>query len=62
MENTSGQPIFSVSGYGEGRPVVGHAHAEPTNDPVNRRIDIRFIMSPPSLTEAQRSIVEAGAR
>jgi flagellar motor protein MotB len=62
MENTSGQPIFSVSGYGEGRPVVGHAHTEPTNDPVNRRIDIRFIMSPPSLTEAQRSIVEAGAR
>ncbi|QJR82162.1 OmpA family protein [Alteromonas pelagimontana] len=61
MENASGQPIFSVSGYGEGRPVEGHAHDVPTNDPVNRRIDIRFTMAPPTLTDAQRSIVEAGA-
>ena len=61
LQNVSGQPIFSVSGYGEGRPVEGHAHEQPTNDPVNRRIDIRFIMAPPTLTEAQRSIVEAGA-
>ncbi len=61
MLNTNGQPIFSVSGYGEGRPVEGHDHEWPTNDVANRRIDIRFLMSPPSLTRAQRDVMDKGA-
>ncbi len=39
------QKLFSVSGYGEGRPVRGHETR--TADPANRRIDLRFIMTPP---------------
>lgn len=56
MLNTNDQPIISVSGYGEGRPVPGHEHKVPTNDPINRRIDIRFIMSPPSVTETEAAL------
>ena len=43
--NTDRFPIFSVSGYGEGRP--RNKHDRPTDDPANRRIDLRFIMTPP---------------
>ena len=46
FRNESGQPVISVSGYGPDRPVQGHEWDVPTNDPVNRRIDIRIIMSP----------------
>jgi flagellar motor protein MotB len=60
MQNKSEQPIFSVSGYGEGRPVDGHQYEVPTSDPVNRRIDIRFIMTPPTLTDIQKQIIETG--
>lgn len=60
MQNKSNQPIFSVSGYGEGRPVDGHQYEDPTSDPVNRRIDIRFIMTPPALTDIQKQIIETG--
>lgn len=44
--NESGQPVISVSGYGSDRPVKGHEWTKATNDPVNRRIDIRIIMAP----------------
>ena len=44
--NDSDQPVVSVSGYGSDRPVKGHEWDEPRNDPVNRRIDIRIIMTP----------------
>ncbi|MEZ8946204.1 flagellar motor protein MotB [Vibrio sp. 10N.222.54.B12] len=56
MLNSNGQPVISVSGYGEGRPVPGHSYKVPTNDPINRRIDFRFIMKPPSLTETQAAL------
>ena len=56
MLNTNDQPVISVSGYGEGRPVPGHEHEVPTNDPINRHIDIRFIMSPPSITETEAAL------
>ena len=49
--NIQGQPVFSVSGYGANRPV--NAHSEPTPDPANRRIDLRFIMAPPSVDSNQ---------
>jgi chemotaxis protein MotB len=58
--NTNSQPIFSVSGYGEGRPVEGHSYAFPKSDPTNRRIDLRFIMTPPSLTDVQKNISAEG--
>ncbi|RKF22286.1 hypothetical protein DBZ36_01165 [Alginatibacterium sediminis] len=58
--NMSGQPIFSVSGYGEGRPVEGHNHSKPMADKVNRRIDLRFIMTPPVLTEPQKELIAKG--
>jgi flagellar motor protein MotB len=58
--NTNSQPIFSVSGYGEGRPVEGHSYAFPKSDPTNRRIDLRFIMTPPSLIDVQKNISAEG--
>ena len=58
--NTNFQPIFSVSGYGEGRPVKGHSYSYPKSDPTNRRIDLRFIMTPPSLTDVQKNISAEG--
>lgn len=45
LVNYRGEPLFSVSGYGDGRPMV--AHATPTPEVRNRRIDLRFIMVPP---------------
>ncbi|ANO34107.1 hypothetical protein A6E01_07910 [Vibrio breoganii] len=56
MQNDQMQPVFSVSGYGDDRPVEGHEHIQPTNDPKNRRIDFRFIMSPPSTTDVEKAL------
>jgi len=52
LRNQALEPIFSVTGYGEGRPLV--EYKVPTNEPENRRIDLRFIMTPP---EAKQNIV-----
>lgn len=52
--NPNNQNLFSLSGYGEERPVPGHFHASPTNDPVNRRIELRFLMSTPSLEVGEK--------
>jgi flagellar motor protein MotB len=63
LSNQGGQPLFSVSGYGAGRPVV--SHDKPTADPRNRRIDLRFIMTPPTATadpEPVRALRERGVR
>ena len=43
--NHRNQPLFSVSGYGDGRPIV--AYTLPTPEIRNRRIDLRFVMVPP---------------
>ena len=45
LQNRNEQPIFSCSGYAETRPVADNADAEGRS--ANRRIDIRFTMSPP---------------
>ncbi len=50
LRNQKNQPIFGVSGYGQHRPVV--MHEQPTNEPVNRRIELRFIMTNSQLPEA----------
>jgi flagellar motor protein MotB len=59
--NAIPQPLFSVAGYAGQRPVV--PHEKPTDEPRNRRIDIRFIMTPPSETpEIIRAIHDEGIR
>ena len=57
MTNTNGQPVFSVSGYGDGRPINAHEYSVPTNDVANRRINVRFILTPPSLINAQQEVM-----
>lgn len=49
MKNSSNYPIFSVSGYGENRPVPIKGKEESVNDSANRRIDIRFLMAIPKI-------------
>ncbi|NCB85303.1 MAG: chemotaxis protein MotB [Bacteroidia bacterium] len=50
LKNHSGSPLFSVSGYGETRPVQKIQETE--NDfQKNRRIDIRFTVRRPALEE-----------
>ncbi len=44
--NMDGEPVLSVAGYGEGRPVADNATAEGKS--ANRRIDLRFIMVTPN--------------
>lgn len=51
LKNDNGWPVISVSGYGADRPVKGHESSIIKNDPVNRRIDIRIIMSPISQSD-----------
>lgn len=50
MRNQDGDPLFSVSGYGETRPV---SEKQLTEDDfrVNRRVDIRFTIRRPASTD-----------
>ncbi|MCP5352232.1 MAG: OmpA family protein [Chromatiales bacterium] len=50
LENSRGEPLFSVAGYAERRPLF--THDTPTDDERNRRIDMRFIMTPPTKKDA----------
>ncbi len=53
FKNPKGQQLFSLSGYGEERPLEGHKHEVPTSDETNRRIEIRFVMATPELSEQE---------
>ena len=44
-QNLALQPVLSIAGYGEGRPVIGNDTVEGKS--TNRRIDLRFIMVTP---------------
>jgi flagellar motor protein MotB len=53
LKNSEGQSLFGVSGYADSRPVKENTNDE--NRRLNRRIDIRFILSQPEahITETQ---------
>ena len=48
-QNLRGQPVMSVSGYGEMRPIAPNETVEQKS--ANRRIDLRIIMYAPSTVE-----------
>ncbi len=52
LQTTDGQPLFSVSGYGETRPVTEQQTNESERE-ANRRIDIRFTIVRPTATDLQ---------
>lgn len=58
LTNTQSEPLFSVSGYGYQRAVI--PHKLPTNEPRNRRIDLRFIMAPPEPVDPQARLQAQG--
>jgi chemotaxis protein MotB len=45
LVNGENEPLFGVSGYADTRPVIPHLEIQ--DEPLNRRIDLRFILSPP---------------
>lgn len=45
IKNQEGEPLLGVSAYADTRPVI--RHIEETDEPLNRRIDLRFILSSP---------------
>jgi|GEM_PF-233674 len=49
FDNLQGQPVLSVAGYGEGRPIADEV--ESSGRDANRRIDIRFLMFAPTSEE-----------
>lgn len=56
-QNLRGQPVMSVSGYGEMRPIETNETIE--GKAANRRIDLRIIMYAPSTVE---EVEEVGRR
>jgi len=54
LVNPNNEPLLGVSAYAETRPVVPHEKETP--EPKNRRIDLRFLMAPPS--EARMELLE----
>lgn len=47
--NIRGQPVLSFSGYGDMRPL--EPHDDRGSDRINRRIDLRFILTTPIITD-----------
>jgi flagellar motor protein MotB len=62
MLNAASQPLIGVSGYGERRPRADAACSAEANCPANRRIDLRFVLSPPASIEMQHVLDAAGGR
>ena len=62
MNNQDGDPLFSVSGYGETRPVNDQQSSE-DDYRLNRRIDIRFTIRRPLSAEYEgvREVLGGGA-
>jgi chemotaxis protein MotB len=68
LQNSDRQPLFSVSGYADRRPVGGDISSNRTEQgrSRNRRIDLRFIMKYPEkpqvVRDVQRRLVETGIK
>ncbi|MGC8493410.1 MAG: OmpA/MotB family protein [Syntrophobacteraceae bacterium] len=58
LQNRSGQPLLSIAGYGKQRPIASNETVEGRSR--NRRIDLRFIMSPPLVTPQVEDILKNG--
>ncbi len=58
LENFRGEPIFSVSGYGDKRRLI-EIDETPEDQRKNRRIDIRFTMKSIDQTSLEKVISEA---
>lgn len=61
LTNIRNERLFSLSGYGASRPLPGHEHPTPTNDPANRRIEFRFIMTPPAISKEESRLIRSDA-
>lgn len=48
--NADGVRLFGVSGYADTRPVINHNEIK--DEPRNRRIDLRFVLSPPTVNNS----------
>ena len=57
LTNASAQPLFSISGYADRRPNAGDRQSNITDEgrALNRRIDVRFIMTYPRDPDAVRA-------
>lgn len=60
LRNAANLPLLGVSGYGERRPRSDAACGVDANCPDNRRIDLRFVLSPRTSDEVQRMLDEIG--
>ena len=61
LTNIRNERLFSLSGYDASRPLPGHEHPTPTNDPANRRIEFRFIMTPPAISKEESRLIRSDA-
>jgi outer membrane protein OmpA-like peptidoglycan-associated protein len=59
LKNPKGERLFSISGYGQDRPLPGHAHDTPTSDSANRRIEMRLILTAPDFNESERDMLDS---
>lgn len=57
LENSTSQPLFSVSGYADQRPLKD-PHGEPFENARQRRIELRFIMTPPQSPDSPPADVD----
>ncbi len=62
MNNPKDESLFSIAGYGADRPLPGHAHKAPTNDAANRRIEFRFLLTPPSVSADESRLIHSQAK
>lgn len=62
LKNDKGERLFSLSGYGASRPLPGHEYTVPTNDPANRRIEFRFIMTAPAFTNEESQMLRTSTQ
>jgi len=58
LRGPSDQPLLGVSGYGERRPLPGALTLDPVDLALNRRIDLRFILSSRT-SEGIRELVDS---